>query len=169
MNLTLLHFFPWSLFFLIFHFPAHVHLDTIFQIRFMFFPQRGCIFWTSSLSKFLQLHAWVLHPWLSVQMIWITDHSLAINMLKYAFEKLNILKSISYLFFPLAFTICQCNHEKLLVFTSSGMGLKSTLERIWLPSGSLKITSYKWMNLLFSLWKIEKMLQAVLVLDLASH
>jgi hypothetical protein len=26
----------------------------------------------------------------------------------------------------------------------------------------LKATSYKWMNLLFSLWKIEKMLQAVL-------
>lgn len=86
-----------------------------------------------------KLHVWVLHPWFSVQMIWTTDHSLAINTFKYAFEKLNFLKNILHLFFPLVFMICLWNNEELLVFTSSVMGLKNTLERIWLPSGSSKV------------------------------
>lgn len=48
-------------------------------------------------------------------------------MFSYAFKKLNIFKSISYLFFPLAFMICHWNNEELLAFTCSGMGLKKPL------------------------------------------
>lgn len=73
------------------------------------------------------------------------------------FWKLNILKSIVYDgFFP----VKQQRTVDVYFYESD---MKEHLKKAYkFLVEALKATSYKWMNLLFSLWKIEKMLQAVL-------